>query len=59
MDKNDRFWFSLWCMIAFAIVVTILGCMNLYNKRVADYVDKGYCETMNVGTQTPLWQKCK
>ena len=57
MDREGKFWFSLWTVIAL-MVVTIVITLSTHNYMIQkNYVEKGYIQVHVPDVAVYLWQK--
>jgi hypothetical protein len=59
MDNEDKVWITVWAVIGTSLIclaIVVSSAINSYNQK---FVDAGYCQTMQIGYASYLWQKCK
>ena len=58
MDSENKFWLSVWALIAFtiALIVGICNTNRLLERKAA--FQAGYCHTAIPGVSYEVWQKC-
>lgn len=59
MNGEEKFWVSVWGIVATAVVAIFLVCTRYHDKQHKQFIKAGYCETTIVGSERVVWQKCK